>query len=544
MEEKKPLKYYEFILPFWVPSEDRRQPFNDEMNKAAIFSFAELERLKGGGRIRKKPSERTVFIAEICYPFWYVPFGKTSLVFDGLNSTSHTLTYSTIPNLKAFMENLERSSKKLETHMAFLSNNTNYFQTIGEKQKIIDGLITDPDILKDLRSYFAQATQVKASPSDKVTLSPTLDGLTILSMRKEMENQKRELTEEIDLLYLAMKTLESTSGDFIEKTRSEINAIEVEYAKEKKKHEKIIRKQIERTQKEYDEEITKVTKRSDEHLLRLHREKIMNEKAKEQTLSRVERYRTEAKTCFVNKDLIGERKWKEAIKEQEKRIPIIDAKIEELDAKTKEIAEKKSLDLFKLRTDYDTKTREVRKDFVEIEVARDAKILVRRQKMEQLEELTQTIIGQIDKLAKMRESTLAGYDSLGTHQELKECALVYMPFYLVLYESKSKKRYLHFPASIVGNIGFSVRFKGALGKAKISGILAPRFDTIVSFLNKFPLLIEQNAVFERELNEASAKASILRDESARAVIRSGLKQLKEEGWFSEDEHEIFQQELA
>jgi hypothetical protein len=83
------------------------------------------------------------------------------------------------------------------------------------------------------------------------------------------------------------------------------------------------------------------------------------------------------------------------------------------------------------------------------------------------------------------------------------------------------------------------KLKGALGKAKVKQLLVPRFKTITTFLNKFPALIERDAVFQREINEASDKADMLKINSMREQVSNGLKQLKEEGWLSEKEYEAF-----
>jgi len=118
-----------------------------------------------------------------------------------------------------------------------------------------------------------------------------------------------------------------------------------------------------------------------------------------------------------------------------------------------------------------------------------------------------------------------------------------MPFYLACYQLETRKRYVYFPPSTVNSITLSVKFKGALGKAKIKQILQPRSKTIPSLLNKFLLTMRQNVVFNREMNEACEKANIMLTKNSRESIRKGLKKIKEEGWFSEREHESFSQML-
>lgn len=97
---------------------------------------------------------------------------------------------------------------------------------------------------------------------------------------------------------------------------------------------------------------------------------------------------------------------------------------------------------------------------------------------------------------------------------------------------------------MANSIGFSAKIKEALGKAKIKQLLVPRFEAMTQLLNMFPALMERDAAFEREISEAGEKADILKTNSMRGQIRSGLKQLSEERWFSEKEYEAFNQKLA
>jgi len=515
------------------------------MEKAAVFCFAELERTKGKGLIIKQPMEKLAFIAEICYPFWLIPWNKSNLLFDGVNTTAYTLTYKVIPDVKTFMEDAERSSKTREVYVAFLSDNVNYFQTPNnEKETVIHGLITDPNFLNDFTLHLSKATQVKAPLSDMVVLSPTMDELVISSIRQELTSLKGQFKEEVNILYGNMKLLSTTTGNFLKTIRNEMKAVEEEFEEEIKKRKSIIKQKVTGIHKEQDKQVTKLSKNFEKKLLRLYQEKIKFEKTKEQTLRRVEQSQTEVRTCVVNKDVVGERKWKEAISESKKELSELEAKIRELSVKIKEIEDNKSLEIFKLRSECETKIKEAKEDLLEIEAYRDAKIQVQKQEMEKMEELTSTIIEQIDKMAKLREATLAEFKKLGIRQKRRKYALVYLPFYLVCYQSKSKKRYMPVSPSVVNSVGFSVKLKGALGKVKIRRLLVPRSKTVVSLLNKFPLLIEQSAVFEREIDEAGARVDILKTGFMRELVRNGLDQLREEGWFSEKEYNAFNEKLS
>ncbi|MEM3458860.1 MAG: hypothetical protein QXN36_08280 [Candidatus Bathyarchaeia archaeon] len=526
------------ILPFSALSENRKEEFTKEMEKTAIFCFAELERAKGGGLILKQPAEKIAFISEFCYPFWLIPWSKLNLLFDGLSNTAYTLTYNAIPDVKAFTENIERSSKTLETYMASLVDNINYFQIPeGAKEIAINGLISDPSFLSEFASYLNEANQVETSLSDLTMLSPTLEESSILSSLQELENLKTTFKEEIDALYGSIKLLNNTTRNFTKTIRAKIKTIKDEFNREIKKQEAIVKPKVDRINEEYNEKIAKLAKDIEKQLLPLQKEKVKFEKTKEQTLNRIERYKLEAKTRAASKDAVGERKWKEKISETKKELSDIESKIKDVGKRIKEVEDTRSIETIRLKSEWEAKIKEAKKDLLELEASRDSKIQFHKQEIEKLEKTTATIIEQINKMAKMRETGLAGFEKLGIEQKHKQNTIIYVPLYLVCYTSEKGKRFVIFPPSIVNSISFLTKLKGVLGRAKIKQLLAPRFKSLSSHFYRLPALIERNAVFEREISEKGSRTDILKAESAREEILNNLKSLKNEGWLSEKEHE-------
>jgi hypothetical protein len=533
----------QLVLPFSVLSEDRKEPFTGEMEKAAVFCFAKLERQKGGGIILKQPPEEIAFLAEASYPFYLMPWNELTLIFDGLNTTAHTTIYKVIPDVKTFIENVGNRSKALETYVTFLSDNVNYFRSpSNEKQALMNGLVTDSGFLNEFNSYLPEAKQVTASPSDMFGLSTALDETALSSAKQELENLRSEFKEDINILYASMKLLNKTTNSFLKILRAKIKAIQEEYEKEIKKQESVTMPKVNQIREEYDEQITQLTKNFEKQLLPLQKEKVKLEKTEEQTQSKIEQYKIEAKTCSVNRDTVGERKWKEKINETKKRLSELKKETKEAEGRIKETEEKRSLEIFRLRSESEAKTNEAKKDLLELEASRDAKVQAQRQEMEKLKASTATIIEQISLTAKSRETSLAELGKLGLQREDKEYALVCVPFYAACFRSEKRKRYIVIPPSVANSVGFSVKLKGVLGKTKVKQVLDPRFKSIAAFLNRLPLLIEKNAVFEREIYEAGEKTDMLK--TSREQLSNGLKQLKEEGWLSEKEYETFAQKLA
>jgi hypothetical protein len=533
-------KIARLVFPFSVLSENRTEPFSEETEKAVLYCLAELERQKGGGVILRKTEEKLVFLAEVCYPLWLIPWSGFNLLFDGLKGTVYTLTYRNVPDVKTFMENVQRSSKTLETHMTFLSNNVNYFQAPGDEKAIaIEALITEPDLLNEFNLYVPEAKLFEVSASKLVLLQPTIDETTISSITQELEDLKSNFKQDVDVLYESMKLVNKTTRNFVKTIRNEIETVKEEFAEEIKKQESIVTPKVNHINEEYDEQTTKLTKDFENQLLPLQKEKVTLEKTKEQALQKIEQYNVEAKTCATSKDAVGERKWKEKINETKKEFSEIEVKLEELEEKIKKMEENRTLETFRLRSEWEAKTREAKKDLLELEASRDTEIQIHTQEIEKLESLTAPIIQQIDNMAKLREANLADFEKLGIQKRHKNPSLVYVPFYLACYQAELKKRYVLFPPSVANSIRFTTKLKGVLGRTKIKQLLVPRFKNISSFLNKFLELIKQNAVFEREIYEAGDKADMLKSSSVQRQISSELKQLKEEGWFSDKEYEAF-----
>lgn len=532
-------------LPFSVLAENRKEPFTKDMEEVALYCFAEMERGKGGGLILRKPEEKTVFLAKFCYPFWLASWNGLSLVFDGLRQSVYTLAYKSIPDVKTFIENAHRSSKSMETYMAFLSDNVNYFQAPSEEKNVVlEALITDPAFLSEFNQYSSEAHPLENSESEMVLLSPLVDEAVVLSAVEELKKLKLSFEAEVNSLNESMKLLNKTARIFVKELRGKMKTVMEEFEEEIKKEEEVVSQKVNRINEEYEEQRVKLMKNFEKQLLALQKEKVKFEKTRAQMLEKIEQYTIEAKTCAANKDSVGERKWKEKINETKKELSEIEKQLYETEDRIREVEESRSAETFRLRSEWESRVKEARRDLLELEASRDAKIQIHKQEMERLESLTANIIQQISNVIKLRETDLANFKNLGFHKESRHLNLVYMPFYLACYEAEMKKRYVVFPPSIVNSIGFTTKLKGALGKAKVKHLLVPRFKAITSLLEGLPVLTEKNAAFAREIFEAGGKADMLKSKSKWKSIENGLEKLKAEGWLSDKEFEAFSQKSA
>jgi len=537
-------KVTEKILPFSVPSENRKELFTKGMERATVFCLAEMERRKGSGFVLKRAPREFMFIVEVCYPLWIVPWGKISLVFDGLNVASYTLVYDTVPNIEAFLNGVNRSSATREAYATFLSDNLNYFQA-SEKQeeKLIKGLFTDSNFLEDFNLYLSEARQVKPSLSEIVLLAPTLDETAVFSLKRELETLKAKFTKDANSLYKGMKLLNAATKKYIKAIHSEMREVEDEISEKLEKRKPAVTEKVEKIRRQYDGQVTRVSKKFEKELYRLQQERVKLEKTKALLNGKIERCEADIETCVINKDSAGERRWKGKLDQHRKELSRIEREIKEADERIKVPENVKKQEISRLKTECESRVDEAMWELREIEASRDAKIQIYEQETKKLEAQTATIIGQMDKLAKLRDATLDQLSELGMKQKRNKYTLVHMPFHVVCYRVNSKKQYEVFPPSVANSMSFSLKLK-TLGRAKIKQLLVQRSKAITSLINKFLAIMEQNAVFEREINEAGEKANILQIENLRESVRNGLEKLKEEGWLSEEDHKTFSQILA
>jgi hypothetical protein len=539
--------YKQFLLPFSVLSENRKEPFTADLEAAAVFSLAELDRAKGGGFLSRGPEETIDFIAKIGYPLWLFPWSETTLIFDGFNRSNHTLRYAVIPDVNAFIENLRRSAKTRETYPAFLSDNINYFQApVTENAVVINGLITEPEFLSEFETYRHEATETEDEPDNVGLLSPTIEESTIASILKELEGLHSSFKKDVDGFYKCMKFVNKATNHYIQVLRNKTRAVKEEFGVKINAQEELVAPKVYRLKEEYDHQIVQSTKSFERQRLPVQKRKVKLEKSREQALAKIENYKLEAKTCAEKDNSVGEEKWKEKASETKKELSEIENQLKDTEKELRDLEERKSLEIFNLRSELEAKTKETRQPLLDLESSRDAQILLYKQEVEQLEQQTKMILEQLGRTVKLRETDIENFAKLGVKGEsgLRDVVLFYVPFYVVCYKVESKKRYLFLPPSEANTIGLSTKLKSALGKAKIKQLLVPRFEVITSLMDTIQVLAQQNAIFETEMREMGERTNMLSMVSMRESVRKGLEYIRQEGWISEKEHQDLSQKIT
>ena len=343
-----------------------------------------------------------------------------------------------------------------------------------------------------------------------------------------------------------MKFINEATQHYTKALRSKAKAVKEEFGVKINAQEELVAPKINRLKEHYNHQLIQSKKSFARKRLPVQKTKVKLEKSKERALAKIERYKLEAKSCAERDNYVGEEKWKEKANQTKKELSEIEDQLKKTEKELDDLEERKSLEIFNLRSELEAKTKEAQQPLLDLESSRDAEILICQQEIEELEKQTKLILDQVGRTVKLRETSIEHFAKLGVKRdsELKGIALFYVPFYIACYETKSKKRYLILPPSEANTFGLSTKLKSALGKAKIKQLLVPRFESITSLMDEIQVLAQQNAMFEAEIREGGERTNILNTSSMRESIQKGLEYIRKEGWLSEKEHQALSQKIA
>lgn len=524
------------LLPFSVSVKDRTLPFTEDMEKAMVFYTAESDRKKSEGIILKKLPEELAFVSKSCYPIWLVPWRGKTLLFDGLGVSTRTLLFEVLPDVKAFMNDIQGSAEKRQAYSAALTDHAHYFQSIkGVEQRIVLGLITSPDFIRDFQDYLTVAEEVDESEIKEVCLSPIVDEPTISSALNELSELKTMLERDIQSLSEAMKLLSTTTkqhvgviGDETKKIRTELNE-KIDGAKS------LAMEKVRRIQERYDARILKTSQRFEKQLQDLNQERVKLEKKEERALSQIERCEAEIHTSKNRRDSSGERRWKEEREKWKREASTLKKDMEVLKKQIEQTESQKKIEITNIRSEFDAESEEAMKDVRELEAVRDSKTQMGQQETKLLEDSTSTLLAQLDKLAKQKRVLLEELNKMGIREQRRKHALAYVPLYLMCFQAADQRRYVVYPPSVAGSMSTITKFKGMLGVSKAKLLFQQRSKATTTILNQLITLVDRDPVFKRDLHDAGVRANILQTAESREKIRKGLQDLRNEDWISANE---------
>jgi hypothetical protein len=502
--------------------------------------------MKGGGLILKHPEEKLHFIAEIGYPLWLFPNSLTAYIFDGLNNFIYSVPYFELPHAKSFMDNLEAKSKTREDYMIFLSYNSRYFkQPTKEKEFPLRSLIVALDFKKEFDVYRKEATEVMGQFTKIAPLTPTLQETSISSMIAEMNMLQSSLKENADGLPECLRRVNKTTSQYITELDYAAEAAKDEADAKIKAQEEIINPQITKLNSECKRQIANVTVGFDDEIDKLKKLKARTSKLIDSEEKKLKQYEQAARKQAQQNHLIYEKRWKSKSKETKKEIGGLRKELKRIENNIKHLNKQKDEKISALRFELETEVKLARQPLLDLEVARDAKMLIFKRETEKLVNQEKSLVEGLNGAIELAEKVNGGFQMLGIRNlQLRDPALFYVPFYVACYQVGLAKRYIFIAPSKTTSAGFAAKFKGVMGVSKIKEMFTPWFKTITVLIEKVQVLVKRDSLLDQQITDWGERNNLLKNELARVNVAKGLVYLKDAGWLSQREYQTLTDSLA
>jgi len=527
-------------LPFSTSTKDRTLPFSEEMEMAAVFIMAESDRKKGEGLILKKPAEELVFLTKSCYPIWIAPWNGKTLLFDGLGVSTRAILHDMLPEIEAFINDIQGSGSTREAYSAALQDHLHYFESVKRvEERTILGLISNVDFLQDFQYFLMEAEETDQSGVKEVCLTPIIEKAAISSSLDELSELRTSLESDIRSLREAMKLTNSVTKQHVDMIREEIKEMQADANQKIVEAKARAMDKIRQIQERYDARIRKTSQRLDKQLEDLHQDRAKFMKAQERAINKIERCDSEIQASKMRKDSASERRWKDEKDTWKREASAVKRSIEASDKEIDQTESRKRIEITNVRAEFDAESEEAMKDVRELEASRDSKTQLGQQEAKSLEDSTSTILGQLDALTKKKRASLEQLDKIGMKDQRRKDALAYVPFYLACFLAGTERRYEVYPPSVAGSMKTTTRLKGMLGMSKLGSMFQPRSKAVTNVLSQVAILTERDPVFEKDLHDAGVDANILKSAESRERIIKGLNDLRNEEWISANEIQAF-----
>ena len=533
-----------FILPFTPPKS--RVPIDAEVEGAAVYALAEIERMKGRGLIIKQPEERLVFLAKIGYPLWLFPRSETTYVFDGLNNFTYTMTYLELPSAKEFMVSLEANSNTREDFTAFLSDHNSYFtQPKKEKELSLTNLIVDSDFKKEFNAYRKEAVEVTGQPANFALLTPRLEEATISFVLEEIDKLRSVISEEAEMLPECLRLLNKLTSQYITELDYAAEAVKDEANAKIKAQEEVINPKIAALNSEYRRRISNVAKSFDQELETLKKLKARAEKCIEHDEGKIRLYQKEAENQASKKHGTYEKQWKERSAQTKRELNGLKKELKRLEKSIRDVTKHKTEETRKLQFELDAEAKHSRQPLRDLEITRDAKMLVFKREAEKLIKLEKPVVNGLNSIIKLEEAVKTKFEMLGiVNQQLKSPALLYVPFYVIRYQSGLSKRSIFLPPLTASTMGFAAKLKGAFSGSKIKDVFTTRFKSISTLIKNVHVLAEKDSFLDDQIKALGEKNNLLNTFLTPGEIAEGLVYLRNQGWLSDKEYQVVSRSLT
>lgn len=529
------------ILPFAFTVEEGNKLLTPDMEVAAVLLWAEAK--------RRKPvffgtvAEKTVFVSKLHYPLWVVPWENGSLIVDGLDVFSATVTYQALPDVSSFINDVERGALVREQLWVSLEKHKQTFTDFAKSVEVkVDALISERELLSAVFEYVGEADSTQFVAGFQAFLTPPkLDVQAAFERAKQASRLLKQVQAEISNLEYARNLLRETAN----------------------LHEQMILKEIKFTRKVYDDEVSrlkpavegkedKLQRELEAKIARINRavENKLRTKEGEREKRESELQRLELQKADFNRrrdagkrksDKIGLARWEHRIRLCENRIREVERRIRDLSRFIEETRRQNENEVEKLRSNYQELIDEERKEIASLEAERDENVESRRKEVEALKLAAGQIADQIEDVINRKRKEERELRELVITWHVEDASLICLPFYLVGYQRGGKTRLQIFPPCRVMRPGGVVEaFKKALAvftpTSKTKLLPQPRSKALTEMLD-FAIKERMNSdeAFHNALRQAASSTNILATRTFSEDLIKGLEGLRAQGWIGQEE---------
>ena len=532
-----------FTLPF--SPQRGREPLNPEVEEAAVYALAELERLKGGGLFLRQPEEKLVWLSKIGYPLWLYPKNEFTYIFDGLKNTQFNMFYAELPSAQDFLNGLSANGNTRGDYAAFLSDHSNFFSRPKKtKQLSVKDMIVDGDFKKEFNVYRREAVEVTGPVGSYGLLSPSLEEAAVSVRLTEIVDLQAAAKEDLGRFSECMRLLNRETSGFVTELNYAAEAVRDEANAKIKAQQEFINPKIAALNSDCKKRIANLSRSFDQEIEKLAKAKAKSERSIESDEGKIRLYQREADAQASKNHLIYEKRWKQKSAQTKKELDGYRKEVKRAEISMDNLTKQKRQQTLKLQLELEAEVERLRKPLEDLAAARNAKILVFKQESDRLLKLEKPVLEALAETIKQAEAVNVEFTALGiVDSQFKSPALFYVPFYVACYEAELSRRFMFLPPSNAASDGFASRLK-SLGKSRIKQLVTPRFEAISGLIGKAQELARRDVLLEGQIRGLGERGSVLGTPSGRARIADGLLRLRGDGWVSDKEYNAAKARLA
>jgi hypothetical protein len=283
------------------------------MELTAIICLAEEKR---------KTPKKISFISKLHYPLWAVPWENGCLIVDGLQIFSPTFTYTALPDLESYLNDIEHGRTIREQFLNALDKHAQTFAGSPETTSIpMKAIVVDKALLSEVSEYVEETIVHKTDVTGNIILIPPKLG------KDTADENTRKILDLYERIQSDIKSLENVANTLNEimhfhqqKILHEIELANEVFREEIDEVEPVVEENIELLQKERDAKIEKMNRAAEVELNARLREKERRQRELEKLELKRDEYRGKLDVRKGRHDKIGVNRWEQSLRTCENRI--------------------------------------------------------------------------------------------------------------------------------------------------------------------------------------------------------------------------------